>query len=219
MKKSTLLLPISRSLTVVANRALLTVLFTAVLSVPAAIAQTTDVAPDRPPSPTREGMWGAVGVGLGSLGCQDCAGERTRGLAGDGSIGLTLSPRLRVGIGSSAYTKSQSDSASLFDANASVSVATVDARLRFYPKTTSGFFVTGGVGVGMLRTKANVSYDGAPLYAEKNTETGLGAVMGLGWDINIAKHVSLTPSWTGFLMSSSNADANVSQVGIGITIR
>jgi hypothetical protein len=30
--------------------------------------------------------------------------------------------------------------------------------------------------------------------------------------------VSLTPYWNGFAMSSSNTDANVGQVGLGITV-
>jgi hypothetical protein len=43
--------------------------------------------------------------------------------------------------------------------------------------------------------------------------------MGIGWDIEVSKHVSLTPSYTGFAMASSNVDANVGQLGIGVTIR
>jgi hypothetical protein len=210
----------SRSLPAVIYRGLLVAAFSAVLSVPTATAQIiTDKTPDKVSSPTRQGMWGNIGVGFGSLGCQDCDGDRLNGLSGDGSIGWTLSPRVRLGIGSSAYTRSQNDSDYLGDAQASISVATVDARLRFYPKTTSGFFITGGLGVGMLRTKASVSYNGTPLLAYKNTDTGAGAVMGIGWDIDLSKHVSLTPSYMGFAMASSHADANVGQLGIGVTIR
>jgi hypothetical protein len=182
-------------------------------------AQAGERTPARVSSPTRQGMWGNIGIGFGTLGCQDCDGDRLNGLAGEGSIGWTLSPRVRLGIGSSGYAKSASGPIAFLDESMSISLTTVDARLRFHPKATSGFFVTGGLGVGVLRMKDSISYNGTVLATDRTSEVGAGAVLGIGWDIGISKHVSITPSYTGFSMASSTADANVGQLGIGITIQ
>jgi hypothetical protein len=90
-----------------------------------------------------------------------------------------------------------------------LTVGTLDARVRFYPSATGGFFLTGGLGVGTI-TGAASGYTA--------TETGVGMVFGLGYDVRVARNASLTPYWTGFAMKSSNADANVGQVGLAITL-
>jgi hypothetical protein len=51
-----------------------------------------------------------------------------------------------------------------------------------------------------------------------DSEFAVGVMLGLGWDIRLAKNVSLTPFWNGFAMSNANVDANVGQLGIGFTI-
>jgi hypothetical protein len=43
-------------------------------------------------------------------------------------------------------------------------------------------------------------------------------LVGLGYDIRVGQNVSLTPYWNGFAMSSSNTDANVGQLGLGVTV-
>ena len=70
---------------------------------------------------------------------------------------------------------------------------------------TSGFFLTGGPGVGSIR------YAG-------DSEFGVGVVLGIGWDIRVGRNVSLTPFYNGFAMSNSLVDANVGQLGLGVTI-
>jgi len=40
----------------------------------------------------------------------------------------------------------------------------------------------------------------------------------VGWDIRVGRNVSLTPFWNGFAMANDIADANVGQIGIGVTI-
>jgi hypothetical protein len=49
------------------------------------------------------------------------------------------------------------------------------------------------------------------------SETGAGARLGRGYDLRLARNVSLTPYWNGFAVRSSNVNANVGQIGIGIT--
>jgi opacity protein-like surface antigen len=188
-------------------------------TVPAGLAATPGVS-----SPARHGWWTTIGLGYGSGGCRDCT-DRLNGLAGDFGIGTTLSPRLRLGFGSSGWTRSEADMVFYdywpHDAKHTLTVSTLDARLRFYPKVSSGFFVTGGLGLGMISAKTTVYDDsGEKLDSASETKLGTGAVLGIGWDINVAKHVSVTPSYTGFAMQSrvKSVNANVGQIGVGITI-
>lgn len=74
-----------------------------------------------------------------------------------------------------------------------------------FPSATGRFFLTGGLGIGSIR------YAG-------NSETGLGLLLGLGFDIRIGNNVSLTPFWNGYAVRSSNDDGNVGQIGLGLTI-
>jgi hypothetical protein len=150
----------------------------------------------------RDGLWFSGGLGYGSLGCDNCGGEREGGLSADLSVGGTLSQRWLVGVGTSAWSKE--------DQGARVTVATLDARVRFYPSTTGGFFLTGGIGAGSMRGE----FGGLSA-----TETGVGTILGLGWDIRVAKNASVTPYWNGFAMrKNEDVNANVGQAGIAITI-
>ena len=149
----------------------------------------------------RDGFWFSGGLGYGSLGCDNCSGTRTGGLSGGLSLGGTLSQRLLIGVGSDAWTKSEQ--------GATLTVGTLDARVRFYPSATGGFFLTGGLGVGTISGAAS---------GYTASETGLGMLFGLGYDVRISRNSSLTPYWSGFAMKSSNADANVGQVGLAITL-
>ena len=149
----------------------------------------------------RDGFWFSGGLGYGSLGCDNCAGSRTGGLAGGISLGGTISPRFLVGVGSEGWSKS--------DQGATLTVGTLDARVRFYPSATGGFFLTGGLGVGTISGAASG-------YTAR--ETGLGTMVGIGYDVRVSRNASLTPYWSGFAMKSSNADANVGQVGLAITL-
>jgi hypothetical protein len=51
-----------------------------------------------------------------------------------------------------------------------------------------------------------------------NTETGAGALLGLGYDVRVGSNVSLTPFWNGFAVRTSNDDANVGQIGLSVTV-
>jgi len=148
------------------------------------------------PKNARSGFWFNAGLGYGSLGCQDC-GSREGGLSGNVTAGGTINDRFLIAFGTAGFTKSVEGERFY--------MGLYDARIRFYPSSTNGFFVTGGAGIG------RVSFLG-------ESETGFGLLLGLGYDIRVAKNVSLTPFWNGYAMSSSNLDANVGQLGIGITI-
>ena len=142
----------------------------------------------------RDGFWFNAGMGYGSAGCNDCL-FRVDGFSGGLSLGGTISPRVLLGVGTSGF----------YRAELGETMGTLDARLRFYPSLTSGFFVTGGFGLGHVSD----GYD---------TVWGPGAVVGLGWDVRVGRNVSLTPFWNGFAMSSEFVDRNVGQLGLGVTI-
>jgi hypothetical protein len=149
---------------------------------------------------TRDGFWFSGGLGYGSLGCQDC-GSREGGISGGLSLGGTISPRFLLGVGTSGWTKSEQ--------GATLTVGEVDARIRFYPQTHGGFFLTGGVGVGTVTG----SFGGF-----SSTETGGGAILGMGYDIRVARNTSITPYWNAYAMKNNSTDANVGQLGLAVTL-
>ena len=150
---------------------------------------------------SRQGFWFSGGLGYGSLGCDDCGG-RTGGLSGGLALGGTLSPKLLLGVGTAGWTKSEG--------GATLTVGTLDARLRFYPSETGGFFLTGGLGLGSIG--ADVSGFGSA------SETGVGLLLGLGIDFRVGNNLSLTPFWNGFAVRTSNGNANVGQIGLNLTV-
>src|SRR5207245_2106658 len=96
-------------------------------------------------SQTRQGFWFNVGLGYGSLGCQGCSG-RTGGLSGGLSLGGTLTPKLLLGVGTTGWRKSEN--------GATLTVGTLDARVRYYPSATGGFLLTGRRDLPPLRGAA-----------------------------------------------------------------
>ena len=150
----------------------------------------------------REGIWFNGGVGFGSLGCEGCL-SRWSGVSPGISVGTTITDRLLLGVGSSSYYTS-------FDDGSRLSAGTVDGRLTFYPVRRSGFFLTGGMGVGVIRS------GGSGFISE--THTGVAVVVGLGWDIRVLPNLSLTPFWNGFGINTAALNTGVRQLGLGITV-
>ena len=149
----------------------------------------------------RSGFWFNGGLGFGSLGCRDCNG-REGGLSGGLALGGTLGQKVLLGVGSNGWRKS--------DAGETLTAGTLTALIRFYPSATGGFFLLGGLGVGSIRLEV----DGLGSV----TETGFGALLGLGYDIRVGSSVSLTPFWNGFAVEGSDLNANVGQLGLGLTV-
>jgi hypothetical protein len=162
-----------------------------------------------PQSQAREGFWYNAGLGLGSYrahsgACAECDGTLS-GLSGELSLGGTFSDTLLVGGGSSGFYRS-------LESRETLKVGIVDARLRFYPVRTSGFFLTGGVGIGTVTTGV-VGFSSL-----SRTEHGLAGVLGLGWDVRIRPKISLTPFWNGIGVSTSSNTAGFGQLGLGFTV-
>jgi hypothetical protein len=149
----------------------------------------------------RKGFWFNAGVGYGSYGCGDCDG-RESGFSGGLSLGATLSPHVLLGVGTAGWTKTQD--------GVTLTVGTVDARVRIYPVAEGGFFFTGGVGLGVVDVYSDL--------LGNSNENGFGFLFGLGYDLRVGKNVSLTPFWNGLVMNVDNESSNVGQIGLGVTI-
>jgi hypothetical protein len=176
------------------------------VAVPAVAQDSSKAAPaspavtpaqEAPNKHARSGFWFNGGLGYGTIGCEDCDGERESGLSGNLTFGGTVSQRFLIGFGTAGFTKS-------IDGE-TLSMGHYDARIRFYPSRTNGFFITGGAGLGV------VSFAG-------ESETGFSLLFGIGHDIRVSKNVSLTPFWNGFAASVDSSTWNVGQIGIGVTI-
>ena len=142
-------------------------------------------------------FWYHLGFGYGHATCQGCFGS-SNGLSGGLTLGGALSSHFLLGVGTSGFYRSEFGT--------SLTIGTVDARLRVYPSETIGAFVTGGLGLGGVRV------------ADEN-EFGTGLTVGAGWDLVAGRRLRVTPFYNRFLMRSSLIDANVDQFGIGITVR
>jgi opacity protein-like surface antigen len=129
---------------------------------------------------TRGGFWFSGGLGVGSLGCEDCD-EREISGAADISLGGTLGDRLLLGVGLAAWSKEED--------GATLTASTLEARLRFHPIAEKGFYLTGRLGLGSLRAEFEGFGD--------DTQNGVGLTLGLGWDIRVGRNVSITPFWHG----------------------
>ena len=149
----------------------------------------------------RKGFWFNVGLGAGSLGCDDCD-SRANGLSGQLSLGGTLTPRLLLGAGTNGWTKSED--------GVTLSMGSLAALVRFYPSATGGFYLTGGLGVATL--DLGVSGSGSA------SDTGGSALLGVGYDIRVGRNVSLTPFWNGIGGSFDGYGANFGQIGVSLTV-
>ena len=137
-------------------------------------------------------------MGIGSLGCDNCEGQRENGWSGGLSAGGSINDRWLLGFGTTGWAKYN-------DLDELVSVGTLDFRFRFYPARTQGFFMTAGLGLGTITVAGD-------------SEFGAGAIVGVGWDIRVGRNVSLTPFYNGFAMNNENVDGNVGQLGLAVTI-
>jgi hypothetical protein len=174
-------------------------------------AQPTTVAPVRQqqprpqPSPpvqnlqAREGFWFNGGLGVGFAGCLDCVGREV-GTSGGLSLGGTLSERVLLGFGTTGWYRNIN--------GITYNGGTFDARLRFYPSVSSGFFLTGGGGLGTVSESNGFV---------TNREVGPGVLFGLGWDLRVGRNVSLTPFYNGFAVGVDSGTYFVDQFGLSVT--
>lgn len=167
--------------------------------------------PQVPNPQARNGLWFNAGIGGGSAGCLECGGLRELVAGGGVSLGGTLGKHVLLGGGIAASSKYYEEE------GVTVTVGTFDVRVRVYPSAASGFFITGGLGLGIISGEAAVAV-GTGLGKVTYSETGGGALIGVGWDVRVSRNVSLTPFYNKFSVGTANATVDVNQFGLGITI-
>ena len=149
----------------------------------------------------RKGFWIGFGLGYGSLGftCNGCVSNREGAASGYLKLGGTLSSQLLLGGELNGWTKDDGTGTTTTTGNASFTAY-------FYPAPAGGFFLRGGLGVASLHV------DGF------NSETGLGFVLGGGYDIRVGTNVSITPVMNfNWGHPVSGLGQNVFQMGVGVT--
>lgn len=147
----------------------------------------------------RQGFWIGVGGGYGSAdaSCDEC-GDDGRESSGAAYIkaGWTLNPRVLLGSEFNIWSKEVRDIEPNVDATLNIYHAS--ATVTFYPQTSSGFFIKGGLGASFLDTEFKLRRTSIAV----DFGTGFGLITGAGYDIPLGRRVSLTPAvnfWFGQL--------------------
>lgn len=161
------------------------------------------------PLPTRRGPWLNLALGFGAVSCADaCSAAPT----GEVAAGWALSPRLLLGAGITGWTKG-GKTGEYEGATLRLTVASLDLRARFYPEESAGFFLSGGVGIGIIRLSDERGLS--------TTQTGAGFLGGLGCDLRMTPHVNLTPFAdisTTRAWEPNDLRDDLWRLGLGVTI-
>jgi hypothetical protein len=165
------------------------------------VSNGTTISTGVSPAPAqRDGFWFNVGLGIGSLGCDQCSGRET-GWSGSLALGGTINPHVLYGAFVNGWTKSLDGEAT--------TTGTVTAGLRVYPSAEGGFFFAVGLGASGIQVQ--------PAGSGRARKTGTGAMFGLGWDLRVGNSMSITPFWSGVGIVINGQLTNFGQVGLGIT--
>jgi len=148
----------------------------------------------------RSGFWMSGGVGMGSLGFDGMSSSRESGISGNLTLGGTLSDRVLLGGGLTAWTKDMD--------GFRVTFSTLAAMARVYPNADSGLFVNLGAGVGEVTVSQGFL---------SGSSTGTGGIIGVGYDHRMGPSWSLTPHLNAVGYSINGERANQIQFGVGIT--
>jgi len=148
---------------------------------------------------TRKGFWIGFGLGYGSLSCTGCSS--TGGVSGYLKLGGTVSPHLLLGGETNGWTKNV-NGYTLTAGNASFVAY-------YYPNPAGGFLLRAGVGL----STQSVSQGGASA-----SQSGLGATVGLGYDVRVAANTSITPVFN-FVWGhpASGEHQSILQFAVGVT--
>jgi hypothetical protein len=156
---------------------------------------------------TRQGFFLSGGLGYGSmgLGCDRCEGlGREGGVNGYVTLGGAVSPHVLLGIETNGWVKSSNGNWQ--------TLGSLMATAYFYPRTAQGLFVKAGLGGSSLIGDYHV------LDQDLAAESGLGLLVGAGYDVRVAGNTSVTPYVTYVRGSFDGAAANVFQAGLGLTL-
>jgi hypothetical protein len=150
---------------------------------------------------TRSGFWIGLGLGWGSYGiaCDGCGSEREGAMTAFIKLGGTVSPKLLLGVESAVWNK-EVDGDQLTAGNVSFTAY-------YYPKPAGGLFLQGGFGASYVEL---TGFD---------MESGVGLVLGVGYDIRIGATTSVTPvanfNWG---QPADGFKQNFFQLGVGFSL-
>jgi hypothetical protein len=177
------------------RRTVISLLSIACLTTTLALAQNEAIKTG--PGHERQGFWIGFGFGGGSggfncsSGCADTAG--VGGAAVRLALGGTVNRHVKIGGEVHGWVNS--------DPDIDESIGTVTGSVYYYPSATGNFFLQGGVGSSVY-----LKNDGFDEYEA----TGLGTILGIGYDIFLGRKFSLTPilaygaGWSGELQRNSS---------------
>jgi hypothetical protein len=170
---------------------------------------STAVQAQRPQ--TRQGFWIGFGLGWGSLGVScgtpDCRTGRTGAASGYLKLGGTLSPHFLLGGETNGWTKEEE--------RTTVTAANASLAAYYYPQPAGGLFLKGGAGIATFKEEGG------------DAASGVGLVVGLGYDFRVGPNVSITPvanfNWgrvgdvTGPIDVTPDVKQNIIQLAVGVT--
>jgi hypothetical protein len=142
----------------------------------------------------RQGFWIGGGLGYGSLGCDGC--DRLGGVSGYLKLGGTLRENVLLGVEVNGWAKSEFGQ--------TMTMGNMSGAAYWYPMSNGGLFLKAGLGYSVVD-------DGF------TSETGLGLLGGLGYDIRVGPNLSVTPVANWYRGSFSPGALNVLDIGLGLT--
>jgi hypothetical protein len=132
----------------------------------------------------RQGFWIGFGGGYGSAGidCEDCdTSEREGSFTLFFKLGGTLNEHVLLGVETNGWIKEEGST--------TLTLGTITGTVTFYPQASSGFFLKAGVGGSWVNTEERLG--SVTVSVDK---WGWGVLTGIGYDIRVAKSISITPS-------------------------
>jgi hypothetical protein len=126
----------------------------------------------------RHGFWWGLGFSYGAawVSCDICVGGRGAGISASAAVGGTLSSSFRVGGELDGWTRRQE--------GVDEYLGTLSAAVFWYPDPGGGLYLKGGLGYVAFRID---DADNAL------TSSGLGPVVGAGYEVMIGGRVSIQP--------------------------
>ena len=141
-----------------------------------------------------------MGLGYGSAAasadCGGCFGGRRGSVSGYLKLGGTLTRQLLLGVESNAWVKDEGGT--------TMTLGCVTGTLTFYPAPAAGVFLKGGVGGSYMSRDYHTGNATFGL-----SKTGWGLIAGLGYDLRMAKNVSITPAFNYWYGKPGDVDAGM----------
>ena len=129
----------------------------------------------------RRGFWIGFGPAYGVVDCNNC--QNTESVGGFSiHMGGTVSPHLRIGASIDSWARHRDD--------VGHAQSNLTAVLMWFPSTTLGLRLTGGVGVA---GRGNYEIDEHHDFDEDDWESGVGYTAGVAWEFMVARKFALVP--------------------------